>query len=96
MPVSASDTRMYSTVTMARPPKMPRGSVFCGFLTSSADVATTSKPMKAKKTRAAPAKMPSVPYCAGAAPVRKPKKDCLRTSAVPVPPVGSEAGTNGA
>ena len=37
---------------------MPRGSVFCGFLTSSAEVATTSKPMKAKKTRAAPAKMP--------------------------------------
>ena len=52
--------------------------------------------MKAKKTRAAPAKMPSVPYWAGAAPVRKPKKDCFRTSAAPVPAVGSEAGTNGA
>ncbi len=75
---------------------MPRGSVFCGFLTSSAEVATTSKPIKAKKTRAAPAKMPRVPYWAGAAPVRKPKKDCLRMSAVPVPPVGSDAGTNGA
>ena len=32
---------------------------------------------------------------AGAAPVRKPKKDCFMTSAAPVPPVGSEAGTNG-
>ena len=49
---------MYSSVTRARPPKMPRGSVFCGFLTSSAEVATTSKPMKAKNTSAAPAKMP--------------------------------------
>ncbi|MNI78892.1 hypothetical protein D3C73_1353070 [compost metagenome] len=73
---------------------MPRGRVFCGFLTSSADVATTSKPMKAKNTRAAPAKTPKVPYWAGAAPVRKPKKDSFMTSAAPES-VGSEAGMKG-
>jgi len=51
--------------------------------------------MKAKNTSAAPAKMPSVPYCAGAAPVRKPKNDCFMTSAAPALAVGSEAGTKG-
>ena len=37
----------------------------CGFLVSSAAVATMSKPMKAKKTSAAPVKMPLMPNGAG-------------------------------
>ncbi len=40
---------------------MPRGRSRCGFFVSSAAVATMSKPMKAKKTRAAPVKMPATP-----------------------------------
>ncbi len=39
-------------------PRMPRGMSRCGFLVSSAAVATTSKPMKAKKTTEAAVKMP--------------------------------------
>ena len=44
---------------------MPRGRSRCGFFVSSAAVATMSKPMKAKKTRAAPVKMPATPKVAG-------------------------------
>ena len=40
---------------------MPRGMSRCGFLVSSAAVATTSKPMKAKNTSAAAVKMPATP-----------------------------------
>ncbi len=40
---------------------MPRGTAFCGFLVSSAVVATTSKPMNAKNTIDAAASMPSTP-----------------------------------
>ena len=47
---------------------MPRGKVRCGSLTSSAEVATTSKPRKAKNTSAAPDTTPSQPYWLGAAP----------------------------
>ena len=39
---------------------MPIGMSRCGFLVSSAAVATMSKPMKAKKTSAAPVKMPLI------------------------------------
>ena len=38
----------------------------CGFLVSSAAVATTSKPMKAKKTTEAAVKMPITPKFDGA------------------------------
>ena len=79
---------------MARPAKMPRGRVFCGFLTSSALVATTSKPMNAKKTSDAPASRPKMPYWAGCAPVMKENRDCIQTS--PSPPVlGTASGMNG-
>ena len=44
---------------------MPTGRSRFGFLVSSAAVATTSKPMKAKKTIAAPAKMPPQPKSRG-------------------------------
>jgi hypothetical protein len=37
---------------------MPRGMSRCGFLVSSADVATMSKPMKAKNTTDAAAMIP--------------------------------------
>ncbi|CPU67332.1 Uncharacterised protein [Mycobacteroides abscessus] len=48
-------------MTIARPPRMPRGRVRCGSLASSAVVATTSNPMKAKNTSAAPARRPMTP-----------------------------------
>ena len=41
---------------------IPRGSVRCGSRVSSATVETASKPMKAKKTIAAPAPMPLQPF----------------------------------
>lgn len=44
---------------------MPRGMSFCGCLVSSAAVATTSKPMKAKKTTEAAVKMPMIPKLVG-------------------------------
>ena len=40
---------------------MPIGTSRCGFFASSAVVATMSKPMKAKKTIAAPAITPAMP-----------------------------------
>ncbi len=42
-------------------PMIPRGRSCLGSLVSSAAVATTSKPMKAKKTIAAPVTMPPQP-----------------------------------
>src|SRR6478609_3356048 len=68
MPVTTTVTRMYSTVTIARPPSTPRGTARCGFLVSSAVVATTSKPMNAKNTSAAPDRTPMTPYCDGSKP----------------------------
>ncbi len=47
---------------------MPRGMSRCGFLVSSAAVATMSKPMKAKNTTEAAVKMPITPKLAGAQP----------------------------
>ena len=44
---------------MASEPRMPIGMSRCGFLVSSAAVATMSKPMKAKNTSAAAVKMPA-------------------------------------
>ena len=43
---------------MASEPRMPRGMSRCGFLVSSAVVATMSKPMNAKNTIEAPAMTP--------------------------------------
>jgi len=61
MPVTTSETATYSVVQMARELKMPIGRSRCGFLVSSAAVATMSKPMKAKNTSAAALKMPLTP-----------------------------------
>src|SRR3546814_18987827 len=91
IPVSASETPMYSSVTSASPPKMPSGSVRCGSLTSSADVATMSKPMKAKNTSAAPDSTPATPYFAGSAPVAQDSSDCDHPSAPP-PSAGTAGG----
>jgi hypothetical protein len=55
---------------MASEPRMPIGRSRCGFLVSSAVVATTSKPMKAKNTTAAPATTPAKPNTAGSMPSR--------------------------
>ena len=52
-------------VQMMREPRMPRGMSRCGFLVSSAAVATTSKPMKAKNTTEAAVKMPITPKLVG-------------------------------
>ena len=46
---------------MASEPRIPRGTSRWGFLVSSAVVATMSKPMNAKNTRAAPATTPAKP-----------------------------------
>jgi hypothetical protein len=43
---------------MASEPRMPRGRDRCGFLVSSAVVATTSNPMNAKNTSDAAASRP--------------------------------------
>lgn len=58
MPDSTTATATYRTVTIASVAKMPRGTSRCGFLVSSAVVATTSKPMNAKNTIDAPASTP--------------------------------------
>ncbi len=50
MPVTTIDTATYSAVQMMSEPIMPRGTSRCGLRVSSAAVATTSKPMNAKKT----------------------------------------------
>ncbi len=62
------DTSTYSIVQMNSEPRMPRGMSRCGFLVSSAAVATMSKPMKAKNTTDAAVKMPITPKLAGAQP----------------------------
>ena len=46
---------------MASEARMPRGTSRCGFLVSSAVVATMSKPMNAKNTIDAPASRPYQP-----------------------------------
>ena len=56
---------MYRIVQMVSEAKIPIGTSRWGFLVSSALVATTSKPMKAKNTSAAPAKMPPTPNAPG-------------------------------
>ena len=61
MPVSTSDTTTYSTVQIASDPRIPIGMSRRGLRVSSAVVATTSKPMKAKNTIAAPKPMPRIP-----------------------------------
>ena len=53
---------------MTSEPMMPRGRSFFGFFVSSAAVATMSKPMNAKKTIAAPARMPPTPKVLGVNP----------------------------
>ena len=53
---------------MASDASTPIGTSRCGFLVSSAVVATTSNPMKAKNTIAAPAITPAIPKTAGSRP----------------------------
>ncbi len=54
---------------MASDARMPIGRSRCGFFVSSAAVATTSKPMNAKNTSAAPVKMPATPKEPGDSPM---------------------------
>ena len=65
MPTTTRDTATYRAVQIPSEPMMPIGRSRCGRRVSSAAVATMSKPMKAKKTIAAPAKMPAHPYVEG-------------------------------
>src|SRR3546814_10997416 len=95
IPVSASEPPMYSSVPSARPPKMPSGSVRCGPSTSSADVATTSKPMKAQHTSAAPDSTPATPHFAGPAPAAPDCRDRDPATAPP-PPDGTPRAPHGA
>ena len=71
---------------------MPRGTVRCGSLVSSAVVATTSKPMNAKNTSAAPDRMPMTPYAVGCSPDRNANRGCSR---LVLPGAGCDGGTNG-
>jgi hypothetical protein len=57
-------------------------------LVSSAVVATTSKPMNAKNTSAAPDRMPTTPYVVGSMPDRNANSGCSR-------PEGCSAGCDG-
>src|SRR3546814_20749712 len=63
MPVSSSETTMYSTVQIASEPRMPIGRSRCGLRVSSAAVETASKPRYAKKIVAAPVMNPTTPKC---------------------------------
>ena len=69
---------------MTSEPMMPRGRSRFGSLVSSAAVATMSKPMKAKKTIAAPARMPPTPNVLGVNPNRVWMSGALR----PLPRLG--------
>src|SRR5690606_21532485 len=65
----------------------------CGSFTSSAEVATTSKPMKAEHTSAAPDSTPATPRVAGAATVGDENSGCAHPPALQ--PVGTACGTKG-
>ena len=54
-------TSTYMTITRSMPTPMPSGTLRLGFLVSSEAVATTSNPMNAKKTSAAPEMTPLHP-----------------------------------
>ena len=92
MPVTTIETAQYSTVQMIREPMMPIGRSRCGFLVSSAVVATTSNPMNAKNTSAAPAKIPPMPNAVGASPNSAWMSGCVRPVVVSF---ASAGGTNG-
>lgn len=53
---------MYKITATASVPMIPNGMFFCGCLTSAAELDTTSKPRKAKKTVVAPLKTPAILY----------------------------------
>ena len=79
---------------MTSEPRMPIGTSFCGFLASSAVVATMSKPMKAKKTMAAPAITPPSPKTAGS----MPSSEVISGVCSKPPPLsgtGCDSGMNG-
>ena len=81
-------------MTIASDPRMPIGTSRWGFFVSSAVVATTSKPMKAKKTIAAPAMTPPMPKTAGSRPkIELMSGDFQKPPSAP--PVGWLGGMNG-
>ena len=61
MPVVTMATSTYMTMMSDMPTPMPSGTLRFGLRVSSDAVATTSKPMKAKNTSAAPEMMPGTP-----------------------------------
>ena len=92
IPVITSDTATYSAVQMPKEPRMPMGISRCGFLVSSAAVATMSKPMKAKNTSAAAVKIPVMPNEPGEKP-----RSCSSDGVLWAPPAAGEpdGGMNG-
>lgn len=62
MPVMTRHMPAYRAVQMTSDPMIPSGRSLPGFRTSSAAVATVSKPTKEKKTMEAAAKMPVTPF----------------------------------
>mmetsp|Transcript_13940 Transcript_13940/g.46174 ORF Transcript_13940/g.46174 Transcript_13940/m.46174 type:complete len:259 (-) Transcript_13940:490-1266(-) len=61
MPVITALISAYSTATIPSDPMIPTGSALPGSFTSSAHVATVSKPTKEKNTTLAPVKTPPTP-----------------------------------
>ena len=77
-------------MTIASELMIPIGRSRCGFLVSSAVVATTSKPMNAKNTTAAPDTTPAMPNTAGSRPSR-----VSISGAFSHPPSLADAGSDG-
>jgi len=71
---------------------MPRGRLRCGSRVSSAVVATTSNPMNAKNTSAAPDRTPTMPYIDGSRPVTNANSGWCRPDALSA---GCAGGMNG-
>ena len=92
MPVTTSETATYRVVQIASEPRMPIAMSRCGFLVSSAVVATMSNPMNAKNTSAAAVKMPVTPNDPGANP-----RSCSSDGALSAPAAAGEpdGGMNG-
>src|SRR4029453_10087880 len=90
IPVRTIDTTTYRTVQMASDPRMPIGMSRWGLRVSSAVVATTSKPMKAKNTIAAPKAMPSQPKASGSSPKRT--SNSGRPASTALAALGASAG----
>src|SRR3954471_14592086 len=62
MPVSTTTTAIYNVVHTTNVAMMPIGKSRCGFLASSAEVETESKPINVKKMIDPPVRIPGQPF----------------------------------